>query len=127
VNSKIRNAKSEIRNKSKIQTQANVQNASDYGLLSRWNRGFEFREAIAKPAAQGESDPNSTRPKPLPKEREQQRSGLPNGKIVGFVRRLTTIPPLPWGEGWGEGKLHSSVAPSRSFAIGSQISDFEFS
>ncbi|MGA3285070.1 MAG: 16S rRNA (cytosine(967)-C(5))-methyltransferase RsmB [Verrucomicrobiota bacterium] len=48
-------------------------------------------------------------PDPLPQEREQQRATRELSNRVRFADRLTTIPPLPAGEGRGEGKLFDRV------------------
>jgi 16S rRNA (cytosine967-C5)-methyltransferase len=48
-------------------------------------------------------------PAPLPQEREQQSSTHKISNRVRFADRLVTIPPLPAGEGRGEGKLFDRV------------------
>ncbi len=48
-------------------------------------------------------------PDPLPQEREQPSATREISNRVRFADRLTTIPPLPAGEGRGEGKLFDRV------------------
>jgi 16S rRNA (cytosine967-C5)-methyltransferase len=51
-------------------------------------------------------------PDPLPQEREQQQSASTTSKSPRFASRPTTIPPLPGGEGRGEGERVSHIVPS---------------
>ncbi|MGA9452203.1 MAG: 16S rRNA (cytosine(967)-C(5))-methyltransferase RsmB [Verrucomicrobiia bacterium] len=48
-------------------------------------------------------------PDPLPREREQQRTTHEISNPVRSANRLTAIPPLPTGEGRGEGKLFDRI------------------
>jgi hypothetical protein len=38
------------------------------------------------------------------REREPPWLALREAEVPGFVARLDTVPPLPEGEGWGEGE-----------------------
>ena len=39
-----------------------------------------------------------------PRERENLRQSVGESEAAGFVERRALVPPLPKGEGWGEGE-----------------------
>ena len=74
----------------------------------RWVQKECHSEASEILSLRNRREPSSP-PALSPEERAQQSTALANPNGLRFADRLAKIPPLPKGEGWGEGEENAQL------------------